>query len=261
MNCIYQYWNGNLNSAAKVSRENIAKYCKYINAEYIFEHNSNWSKTISTYFDAFRPIYDDMFKKYDNVIYMDMDIFAMDNLKDNIFECNVPYVGICEEISQPWMREKYNVAGHINSVNDERWEQAVRTIIPSFKQPRDNKNRLRVFNSGVVFYSNQGLLECREKFTPFEEYVSAVKSIGRFYQLDQNYLNAQLFNGTIDTTVLDNKWNSQIHYHGQDKPRKINDERKNRACLVHLQLSGSNDFDKDTIWRTVNLPKELWNLK
>jgi lipopolysaccharide biosynthesis glycosyltransferase len=257
-NCIYQYWNGNLNSAAEISRENISSYCKRINAEHIFEHNSNWSKTNSTYFDAFRPIYDDNFSTYDNVVYMDMDIFAMDNLKENLFDEEVKFVGICEEISQPKLREKYTVGGHINSVNDKKWEKLSQSIIPNFKQPRDNKNRLKVFNSGVVFYSKEGIKKCRENFIPFDRYVKATKEAGRFYTLDQNYLNTQLFNGTIDTTILDNRWNAQIHYIGHDNPRRVNDERLERNCLVHLQLSGSNDYNKERIWKVVNLPVSLW---
>lgn len=256
-NAIYQYWNGTLNRAAKCSHDNISNYCKRIGAKHLFQYNSNWSKTNSTYYDAFRPVYDDEFQEYDNVVYMDMDIFATDNLEENIFENDVKDVGICEEVSQPELRESYTVGGHINAKNDRLWIEKVSKIIPSFDLPVDHKGRPKVFNSGVVYYTREGIQKCREHFMPFDKYVKGMEGLGRFYKLDQNYLNAMLFDGSIDTTILDNKWNAQVHYVGR-VPRTVNDERNNRPCLVHVQLSGSNDYDEDKLWRVVNLPENLW---
>ena len=258
MKCaVYQYWNGTLNNAAKCSYENISSYCKKIGAKHLFEHNRNWSKTNSKYYDAFRPVYDDSFLVYDKVAYMDMDIFATDNLTDNLFEDEVSGVGVCEEISQPSLREQYTVAGHINGENDRIWVEKVKEIIPSFQFPVDQKGRPRVYNSGVVVYTKEGMIDCRENFMPFEQYCSGMSGLGRFYKLDQNYLNAMLFCGKIETTILDNRWNAQIHR--TNLPSGLNDERRGRSCLVHVQISGSNDYDKDRLWRVVNLPEQLWN--
>ena len=55
-NVIFQYWNGPMNNCAKASYENISTYCKRIGVEHRFDHNANWSKTISKYYDAFRPV-------------------------------------------------------------------------------------------------------------------------------------------------------------------------------------------------------------
>jgi len=257
-NLIFQYWNGRVNNCAKESKKTMEKYAAKIGAEYYFAENANWSKTHGAYYDAFRPVYDDMFLEYDNVLYLDMDVFAMDGFEDNIFDEQVEYVGICEEMLQPWIRETMTVGGCINAKNDELWEQCLQQLTP-LKLPRDSKGRHRIFNSGVVLYTNAGLRKCREKFIPFADYVNTVAraGLGRFYQLDQNYLNCNLFNGTIEPTIIDNRFNAQIHYIRGDKPG-INDERKGRKCLVHMQLSGSNDWDAQQLWEKVNMPVSLW---
>jgi len=267
MNLIYQYWNGALPNCSKSSLENISKYAKRIGAEHRFDHNENWAKntfgdsSIASYYDAFRPIYDPSFEEYDDVVYMDMDIFAMDNLSDNIFEQDVKDIGICEEVSQPYLRSTTTVAGSINAATDERWASACKKFTPTVELPRDSKGRLRVFNSGVVYFTASGRLNCRKHFKPFGDYISAMEGMPRFYKLDQNYICSAMFDGKIEPTIMSNRWNAQIHYH--PTTREVMDERLGKGeqgCLIHMQLSGSNDYPDQQLYNIVNMPPSLWDL-
>ena len=84
----------------------------------------------------------------------------------------------------------------------------------------------------------------------------------KFYELDQNYLNAMMVISGMNYKVMDDAWNSCIHYtHDLMKPTKrINDMRKPDTKFVHVQMAGADKKDKDTLHRIVNLPQSDWNL-
>ena len=131
--------------------------------------------------------------------------------------------------------------------------------------PRTSKGLLKVYNSGVVMYSNAGLKAAKEKFVPFQEYVNLINShreVGSFYTSDQSYLHAMLFVSGIKYVELDNGWNSFIHYANTKKSNGpyVNDTRTKNTKFVHIQLSGADHRDEDTHWRITNLPQSEWNL-
>lgn len=267
-NLIYQYWDGELRVGCKAGVENMKRYATHIGAEYKFEHNPNYfanlTEKYSRYYGAFKPIYDPTFHEYDNVLFADTDIFAVDGLQDNIFEGFDADVGICSEPMQPTLRLK--TAGQITSARDEQWA----TVIENHwhvKMPRTNDGLLQVYNSGVVLYSNAGLEKARDRFIPFKEYIQLMNThnLITFYSLDQPYLHAMLEVAGMNWVELDNGWNSYIHYTKQldinNGERVINDTRTPNTKFVHIQLAGADHWDAATLERVANLPQTEWRIQ
>ena len=127
---------------------------------------------------------------------------------------------------------------------------------------RNKDGHLKIFNSGVVLYSNKGLKKAQEVFKPFQEYIDLIRSNGldRFYSLDQNYLNAMIVN--LDYTIMHNGWNSYVHYDGESKttPRAVIDTRTSETKMVHVQLRGADNHDEKWHYDIVNKPTNEWNL-
>ena len=119
-NLIYQFWNGNVPYYAKCSSSMMKSYADYVGAEYRVDYNSSYVKSGSPeYMNCFRPIHDISFHEYDNVLFLDMDIFPVENIKDNIFEVNHNGIAVAQEIGMPEIR--YNSTGRISGREDEKW--------------------------------------------------------------------------------------------------------------------------------------------
>ena len=189
-------------------------------------------------------------------------MFPVDGLKENIFENFKGDIGICTEPFQP--KQRLEVGGQITSASDEAWAAAVKSKW-NVDMPRTPEGLLKVYNSGVVLYSNVGLKNARERFVPFKQYVDLINSKGikTFYTADQNYIHAMLTVARMDYVELDSGWNSYIHHYHTDASRKvvdINDMRTDKTKFVHVQLRGADHYDADTHNRIVNLPKSEWKI-
>lgn len=262
MKClIYQYWNGKLEPIAQESKKNIESYANKINVEYRFDYNQHYTKAISkypNYYDAFRPFLDTDFEQYDKILFLDMDIFAVEGITENIFEETILDIGICEESHMPDLKTKIN-----KSQPEIKWKDILKTEW-DIEVPLNSNNLPRIFNSGVVLYDNS-FFEKAKSFITFQEYIKVmeINRMNRFYSLDQNYLIAMIFNGVVNATIMPNKWNSQIHWQPNTKTdsngmRPVVDMRDDNTQFVHVQLSGSSNWNYDKVWQVVNLPVKEW---
>ncbi len=264
-NLIYQYWDGNILSGVVAGAQAMEHYANMIGAEYLFELNPHFVTNLGKYsphYGSFKPIYTDAFHEYDNVLYADVDIFPIHGLEENIFEVEFDELGICTEPYQPLARLKSE--GHINGLSDIKWAKEVERVW-GVSLPRTTEDLYKVYNSGVVLYSNAGLKWARKNFINFKTYYDIVQKlkISQFYQADQNYLHAMLEASKINYTELDNGWNSYVHFIGKpDKKgiRKVNDMRTPNTKFVHIQLSSSSTFNVQKLWRITNLLEEDWQL-
>lgn len=245
--------------------ENMKAYADRIGAEYLFEHNPRFVTNLGGYsphYGSFKPIYDESFHKYDNVLFADTDVFAVDGLTESIFEGFDSDMGICTEPFQPDQRAR--IPGPISGTNDEKWAAVIKSRW-GVEMPRTPDGLLKVYNSGVVMYSNKGLLAARERFVPFLEYVNLIRSkgISNFYTADQNYIHAMLTVADMDYVELDAGWNSFVHAYHLDASKKataINDSRTETTKFVHIQLRGADHWDAATQARITNLPQSEWNI-
>lgn len=266
-NVIYQYWDGDVRPSAQYGSDCMREYSERIGADYIFETNANFGKRynlgrMSPYYGCFKPVFDDKFLEYDNVLFADTDVFPVSNLETNIFDSFTGELGMADEPLQPKYRSM-NLGMH-TSQTENTWANAV-TNAYGARLPTDEKGRYKVYNSGVVLYSNQGLRKCREQFAPFKEYTDLMSKVGLFgkvYSTDQGYLHAMAFSMDIDFQQLDNEWNRYITYDPTAKPifgrRKVVDPRTPDTKMVHVQMRGADNMNNDWHYRVVNEPLERW---
>ena len=261
-NLIYQYWDGNLFPGVIAGSETMKKYSDRIGSDYLFEHNPKFVTNLGRYsphYGSFKPIYDESFHEYDNVLFTDTDVFPVDGLEESIFDDFDADMGICTEPYQP--KSRAESTGQISGEMDEKWAVTIKSKW-NVEMPRTKEGLLKVYNSGVVMYSNKGLLKAKEKFAPFLEYVTLIRSnkISNFYTADQNYVHAMLKVADMDYVELGIEWNSFMHYTGSGSNRPVNDMRVEKTKFVHVQLSCADHYDADTLWRITNLPVNEWNL-
>ena len=256
-------------------------YAERIGAEYRFDHNPNIAgRTISRrlfrrqalvrYYECLNMLVDDAFLQYDNVLVLDMDIFAVDGLQESIFDADFGDLGICTEPSQTRLHA-IHPNKPVGQRNHKRWEKALREKW-NINLPRTDAGWIKIYNSGVILFSRQGLLKARERFVSFNDYIFAMRQVGgwlppmpivphclqrlpRFYWFDQHYLHAMMLYARLDYTELHNGWNSYIQWSGQI------DERTAETRLVHIQIRGSEVYDADTLHRITNLPQAQWRIR
>lgn len=265
-NLIYQVWSGSLSEEAKVSSKLMKAYAERIGAEYMLEINPNIASKICDvpmYFEWLNPILDDRFLKYDKILSVDLDVFPVENLKENIFEEDVGDIGACTELFQGKQRATVTVGGHINKKNDEKWASVIKQNW-GVDLPRDGDGNLKVYNAGMVVFTKEGIQKAKE-WMPFQEYINFMrnKGFGRFYTVDQNYFHLMVCsNYGVDFREMDNGWNSQIHYVRGPLAitNNINDERTKNTKLVHVQMTG-HKWNEQSLYEIVNLPQSKWKFK
>lgn len=265
-NLIYKYWDGNLTVGCKAGSENMKQYANRIGADYLFEHNPRFVTNLGPYsphYGAFKPVFNEKFHVYDNVLFADTDVFAVDGLTENIFENFNADIGICTEPLQPKIRVTIK-SKIITKTMDEQWAKMVKSQW-HVEMPRTEEELLKVYNSGVVLYSNKGLLKAKERFVPFKQYVDLVKStkgLSSFYTCDQPYLHAMLKITNMDYVELSNDWNALIHYLGDYtmKIKPVSDPRTKHTKFVHIQMRGADHYDAEKLWKITNLPVEEWGV-
>lgn len=266
-NLIYQYWLGNTRPiGVNAGVENMKNYAERIGAEYIFQTNPTWATdrcSYPQYYSAFEPIYNtDVFEQYDNILFADTDIFAVDDLEEDIFDQEIADIGICRELHKEVTRGRGE--GINNNKTDKLWNSWLQNKYKK-SMPLNDNGDMKVYNSGVVVYTKKGREKARQNFRPFQEYINLIRtsSLSKFYQLDQNYLHAMLTIANMDVTEMDPGWNAYIHYAGNaaEVPRPVFDGRDHwNAKLTHVQLRGADHHDAAWHHTIVNKPQSEWKL-
>ena len=265
-NLIYQVWAGKLRPGCEYSEKLFRDYAYKIGAEYKLDIDPNIAGKlcdVPMYFEWLNPLIDDSFLQYDNVLVVDMDIFPVDHLDENIFDNIKDYdCGICTEPFQGRYRESMTIAGHINKKNDEKWARVVSDNY-GVTLPVDQEGYLKVYSAGMVLFSRKGLIRAREKFVSFQEYINTtrIKKLGRFYTFDQNYFHAMMCKH-LNYCEMDNGWNNYIHYiRGPlGESNDILDSRTKNTKFVHIQLTSADFFDNALLNNIINKPKSKWKL-
>jgi len=265
-NLIYQYWLGQRKDSANAGIENMKNYAESVGAEYIFQSNPKWAQQyvdIPQYYNAFEPVYNkDMFERFDKILFVDTDVFAVEGLEENIFDLDIGDIGICREKHKEETRGRGE--GNINNRTDRLWNGYMVNKYGS-SMPKNEDGHMKVFNSGVVLYTPEGREKARNNWKPFQEYVDHVRnsSLPRFYQIDQNYLHAMLTVADMNVTEMDDGWNTYIHYAGNaaEVPRPVFDGRDQwTAKFCHVQLRHADNHDAEWHHTIVNKPQSEWKL-
>jgi hypothetical protein len=215
---------------------------------------------VQIYYEPANPLVDGSFDKYDNVMLVDIDVFPVDQLTENIFDQIEDYdAAICTEPQQPYFRSIYNVAG-ITSANDKKWAGILKS---KWNIDYSYDNGLpKVYNTGVVVISKLGLANIKLTWPTFQQYVNEMRknNLPVFYTYFQDYFSAFIHRKEFRFKELDNGWNSYMHKLGSHPNAKVNDTRTEKTKLVHVMFRTADDWPEDVLWRVTNCPASLWNL-
>ena len=266
-NLIYQFWDnqhhtGRTNLAGvKASWKNIKSYANRIGAQHMVEENPPLLHNLHSamYYGTFNPVYREEFHKYDNVLFLDSDVHAVEGLQENIFEGFNADIGICADPLQAKLRARTKV-GLINRYQDELWAKSVEEKW-KIKLTRTEEGFLKVYNSGVVLYSQNGMINAKKNFLPFAEYINyvlSIKGLLPFYVADQNYLHTTLFASKTNFVELDNGWNTLITYHEKNEKRIVYDRNANTKFIHTMGLIGSHHYTEKQLWNVANSSIEDW---
>jgi hypothetical protein len=263
-NLIYQYWQGDMKPGVAESTRLMKQYAERIGAEYRFDHNviiAGKVVNVPIYYEPANPLIDDSFDVYDNVALVDIDVFPVENLSDNLFGLlNGEDAGICTEENQPWFREIYN-SGGITSTIDKQWASVCKKhwdINYSF----DWKDRPKVFNTGVVIISKAGLQKMKKEWPTFQAYVDVMRKYGfpKFYSLFQDYFSAFIHMDGFKLKEIHNSWNCYMHKVGSHPNATIGDNRFSEPKLVHIMFRTADNWPAEALWQITNLPIADWKL-
>ena len=269
-NVIYQYWDGNVRPSAQYGSDCMRAYAERIGADYVFERNANFGKKfglgrVTPYYGCFKPVFDDKYLEYDNVLFCDTDVFPVDGLEESIFDGWNGELGMAREPLQPQYRHDPKLNKQCNRKTEAQWAKLVNEKYDCDLHT-DDEGRLVVFNSGVVLYSNAGLRICREQFKPFQEYVNMIERdpivAGKVYGTDQGYLHAMAMSMMIDFQEIDTEWNRCITWDpyddGSSFARTAVDSKTPDTKFVHIQMRGADNQNNQWHWQVANKPKSEW---
>lgn len=265
---IYQYWDGQVRPSCLAGVANMRAYADRIGAHYKFENNPQWLRSrwkldfgsYSPHYGAFKPLFEPEWDEYDKILFVDTDVFAVENLQESIFDSFTGEIGICDEPFQP--KQRLITKGRITSQQDELWAKTIKEAY-NIEVPRTEEGLVRIFNTGMVLYSKEARLKAQKEFEPFQKYVQLIRSkpLDSFYTCDQPFLHTMMYAKNFDVQEMDNKWNSYVHGTKDinHEKRYIVDHRTSETKFVHCQFPGADNMNEAQLLRVVNLPREQWN--
>ena len=260
-NIIYQYWQGPLKPGVLASTRLMRTYAAKIGAEYRFDHNiSIASKVVNVpiYYEPANPLVSDEFDQYDNIALVDIDVYPVEGLSDNLFMLDGEDAGICTEPKQPFFRTIYN-SGGITSKIDKQWASVCKDIW-GIEYSFDEDGRPEVFNTGVVVISKTGLQKMKKDWPTFQEYVDKMPNFPRFYKLFQDYFSAFIHLPDFNFKRMPNEWNCYMHKVGSHPTARIGDNRTDNTKLVHIMFRTADDWPAEALWQITNRPVSEWEL-
>ena len=96
-NIILQHWTGELGPLELASKANMEKYAKQCGAEYELILGNQFRSWLSPQCQKLIML-DERFDKYEDVLMVDLDMFVVKNVKENVF--HVPGVGLNSKVQK-----------------------------------------------------------------------------------------------------------------------------------------------------------------
>lgn len=242
MNLIFQYWLSRpVLPGAEHGAKCMSEYAGRVGATHYFARHKTYTERYGVdprWFDKLRPVFDPELDKFDLVLVSDVDVFPVRGLTQSIFEEPLLGFGMCEEVDQPELREKYGRV--FTTANDRKWAAYLAKRWGS-NIPIDKKGRPRVWNAGVILFSPVGrqLIRTAAPAT-MKEYRDAINAQGfpPCYATEQCYLNMLAFSGVIPFTHLSVEWNRMVHHVGTQ--RETYDRRTPETKFVHVMFRAAD---------------------
>lgn len=277
-NLIYQFWDtkaqlknrsefnkpkpGEPPPGVLASSKSMEEYAHRIGCDYLFEIDPPYlhENGYKAYYGAVNPVFRESFHEYDNVLFTDADVFAVDDLQENPFDGFEGDIAMAQEIFEPRLQIVENRI--FGKKEFENWGNCVESKF-NITLPRNRHNLLKVFNSGVVLYSQRGMKKAQTTFISFNEYINTIISDGKvknFFAADQHYIHTSMLKAKLEFRELDYGWNTKVNFFNKDTSKILFDKNDNTK-LVHIQLRRFRwDYDDETLRKIVNLPVSEWGL-
>lgn len=203
VNLVYQCWIGDMNDKPWIldSVNLCEEYAKKLGAEYIFGRemhlrDSNPSIKLDRYFNILDLIYHPKYKKYDHILYLDVDVFPDKNARD-IFQVegldsSVDIVGASDT--------HYSIEDYWDNhlIFKEFGSKLVPSIIPYIPY--------RFINTGVIVFTKRGR-ERAKKYWDVNWADWKNKASKNILAADQPYINAMINKHDFKVLELDTDWN------------------------------------------------------
>ena len=122
VNIILQHFDGELRELDKLSMANIQEYAKMVGAEYRLIEGKPFNSVLTAPCQKVYMIHPE-FDKYDDVLMLDIDMFAPKGMTINVFE--EPGVGLYGPVQQNLHRKLVHQYGFLGSINAPYWGGAI----------------------------------------------------------------------------------------------------------------------------------------
>lgn len=208
---------------ASISRKSFEAYADLICADHHYSDKRVFTEghgcSTSLLYECLRVIYDPMFDKYDNVLFVDTDIVV--NTTKNIFdECclGAEVYGVLESDIVTSNGGGYNSWDYKESTYNDfcsKFNMHNCPILPTLPPSRPSK--LTILNTGVVIWTKEARLRAREEFDSWEDWCYSKPSFHMSIMNDQPYISAQLGKHEFDLECLGQEWNDSPHYNTEEE--------------------------------------------
>ena len=198
INLVYQTYvtEGETPKFAKISSKAFEDYAKLHEAEYRFNDKLTFETDLKTqpYFERYRIIYDESFDVYDNILYVDSDVYPHD-MSANIFEIENTGIACMPERDEP--RKNWTPGFNKEAIND-FWGHY--NLEPEFFED----GQVRWYNTGVLLVTREMRKTMREMFITFK---NIPENLITKMNYDESWFGVNLTKTKLPVTHLDVTWN------------------------------------------------------
>lgn len=133
-NIILQHFDGNLRPLDELSIENITKYAELVGADYELVRGKPFRNNLGSPCQKVFML-DEKWDEYDTVLMLDIDMFAPNNMTDNVFDQNG--VGLYADVQKRLHRNLASTYPLLGNINSPYWGGAI------YKMDRKFRKKLR----------------------------------------------------------------------------------------------------------------------
>ena len=219
-NLIFQYHIGKEPPYVDTSRESFRAYAERHGLSYLFGETPFMDIEgfkFGPYFEILRMFYDDSFLAYDNILFVDTEVYATKDAPNIFDEVEFEDIAGCNERKIPgsnilpgWHNDK----ALIKTIKDKFIFHGTDTM-----PAEQGGTRFRMINTGVLLVSHHALMVGKIYFDDWKEWTKTDDP--GFLLNDEPFLNAMFNKYNFDVIEFDEQWNMPPHWFDL-KPPKAN---------------------------------------
>jgi hypothetical protein len=159
MNIILQHFDGHLRELDVLSVDNIKKYAKMVGAEYQLVRGKPFREHLTAPCQKVHMINEE-FDDYDQVLMLDIDMFAPIDMKENVFD--LPGIGLYADTQKRLHRDLAGKHPMVASMNTPYWGGAIYKLDKAARKKLrsglgDNESWMNYYNKAYQF-EDEGIM-------------------------------------------------------------------------------------------------------